>query len=46
MTKETNKKIIEIIVGTINIFFALLIIALAVISVFNKELVLGFIEWI
>jgi hypothetical protein len=46
MTKETNKKIIEVIVTSINILLALLIIALAVISIFDKELVLRFIGWI
>jgi hypothetical protein len=46
MKNETLKKIIQIILNIINILLAVLLIALAFISIFNKELILKIIEWV
>jgi hypothetical protein len=46
MRNETTKKIVQILINTINIVLALIIIALAIISIFDKKLILQVIDWI
>lgn len=44
--KETKQKIFKLIFNIINFIFAWLIIALAFISIFNKELIFKILEWL
>ena len=46
MKKENLQKITQFIFTAVNIFFALVIIVVWFLSIFNKELIIRFIEWI